>query len=277
VFGLHEATAARIVAARRTAPFASLADFTARVRPTPPELESLVLSGALDLFARTRPSLLLEARAGARVSGATHSARRAGAAGAPALANADGRPLAPPAVTPFAVPELPEYATAERVHHECTTTGLWFSGHPLDHVPPGVEAAAVRATELERHAGRAATLVGMPCAWRRIETRSGGTMLFLTLADRTGLAECALFPDSYMRNAAALRGAILRATGHVSELMGAVTLEVSRIEIVTPDTQPSPANARGAGSRDRAANGPAAISGEPAYNPLRERANPIGH
>ena len=40
VFGLHQETAARIVAARRARPFRSLADLTERARPSLPELET---------------------------------------------------------------------------------------------------------------------------------------------------------------------------------------------------------------------------------------------
>src|SRR5204863_8491 len=47
VFGLHEATGERIVAARAIRPFGSLADLVERVRPSLPELESLVFAGAL--------------------------------------------------------------------------------------------------------------------------------------------------------------------------------------------------------------------------------------
>jgi DNA-directed DNA polymerase III PolC len=230
VFGLHAATAERIVGARRDGAFASLADFVERARPSLPELESLILAGALDAFGRTRPSLLLEARAGGR-----------------AWSRAGVRPaLAPPPVAPVRSPELPEYAAAERVRHECAATGLWFSGHPLDALPPGVEAAAVPAARLERHGGRVTSIVGLPCAWRRVETRGGSPMLFLTVADRSGVAECALFPDAYARHAAALRGAALRVTGRVSDALDAITLEAARVEILSPAAGPSPpADVRG--------------------------------
>jgi DNA polymerase III alpha subunit len=230
VFGLHQATAERIVSARREGAFESLPDLVERARPALPELESLILAGALDPFGRTRPSLLLEARAGAQAWG------RAGVKPALALAGADGRALAPPPVAPVRVPELPEYAPAERVRHECATTGLWFSGHPLDALPPGAESAATPAAELERRSGRTASLVGLPCAWRRVETRGGSPMLFLTLADRSGVAECVLFPDAYARHAAALRGAVLRVTGRVSDALGAITLEAARVEVIAAAT-----------------------------------------
>ncbi len=80
VAGLAAATGARMVAARRERPFRSLADFAARARPTLPELESLILAGALDATGRTCPSLLLEARVangvGAARAAPAHAAAR---------------------------------------------------------------------------------------------------------------------------------------------------------------------------------------------------------
>jgi DNA polymerase III alpha subunit len=223
VFGLHRATADRIVAARAERPFASLADLSERARPSLPELESLIIAGALDGLQRTRPSLLLEARAGARAWTRPRGAM-------PALAHADGRDLAPPAVAPVAVPELPEFGAIERVRNECAATGLWFSGHPLDALPAEAGRGATLAASLEHRAGGTASVVGLACAYRRVETRSGAPMLFLTLADRTGLAECVLFPDVYARFASVVNAGALRATGRVGETLGAVTLEIERLE-----------------------------------------------
>src|SRR6185503_10591776 len=164
VFGLHESTAARIVAARADGPFASLADLADRVRASLPELESLIDAGALDGFGRTRTSLRLEARvlasgnAGRATSGrgaAPVGARvRAAAHRAPVLIGG-GDAFLPPPVAPIATPELPEFADAERVRRECAATGLWFSGHPLDVLAPdGAARATVPAATLEAHTWR---------------------------------------------------------------------------------------------------------------------------
>ncbi|MBI3539995.1 MAG: DNA polymerase III subunit alpha, partial [Candidatus Eisenbacteria bacterium] len=182
VAGLAAATGARIVAARAARPFRTLADFADRARPSLDEIETLILAGALDWTARTRPSLLLEARAGAR-------AWTARTAGGGALIDSE-----PVATVP--VPEIAEFDLAARVAGETRATGLWFSGHPLDVLADrSLLAGAVPAAEVERHAGRRIVVAGMPCAYRRVETRQGGQMLFMTLADRTGLVECVLFPD----------------------------------------------------------------------------------
>jgi DNA polymerase III alpha subunit len=168
-FGLAVATGNRIVTARGERPFASLADFADRARPTLPELESLILAGALDWTGQSRPSLLLEARVGAvPLRHSVSAAHRA-----PVLVGGDGRGVMPDAVAPVAVPAITEFSAADRVRGEVSATGLWFSGHPLDVL---VDRAALRGTvpaaEIERHAGRRVAVAGLPCASRRVETRT---------------------------------------------------------------------------------------------------------
>jgi DNA polymerase III alpha subunit len=224
VFGLAEATGERIVAERAGRTFGTLADFVDRVRPTLPELESLVLAGALDFTGRTRPSLLLEARVSALPLRRSRSAIRA-----PALVAPDGADLVPEPVSPVAAPDLPEFDPAERVRGECRTTGLWFSAHPLDvFVDARALDGTVPAAQVPAHAGCRIALAGLPCAWRRVETKNGGTMLFLTLADRSGLAECVLFPDVFHRYAREIRAQVVRVEGRVDETLDAVTLVVER-------------------------------------------------
>jgi DNA polymerase III alpha subunit len=228
VAGLAEATGTRIVAVRGERTFASLADVIDRVRPTPPELEALVQSGALDWTQRTRPSLLLEARLGARIAPPPRAAAMR-AARLPALANTEGRALAPDPVAPVAVPALPEFDVEERVRGEIAATGLWFSGHPLDAAGAAATHGVTPAATVPQRAGAHVRVAGLTCAYRRVETKSGGLMLFLTLADRTGLVECVLFPDAYRRYATVARGDALVAEGRVDETLGAFTVSVERL------------------------------------------------
>jgi DNA polymerase III alpha subunit len=60
-------------------------------------------------------------------------------------------------------------------------------------------------------------------------TKRGETMLFLTLADESGLAECVLFPDAYRAWSDVTRAPVLRAEGRVDETLGAVTLSAERL------------------------------------------------
>ena len=239
VAGLAHATGERILAARS---FASLADFADRVRPTPPELDALILSGALDGLARaagerrTRASMRLEARVLAAMS--TRVPARARAASDPrahGLRLDDGAPLAPAASTPRpggdAVPELPELPLDDLVRGEFGATGLWFSAHPLDVlVPPTAHEGCTRAADLQHHVGQRVTVCGIPCAARRVESKTGGIVLFTTLADHSGLIECVLFPDTYKRWGQHMRGEVVRAHGRVDETLGALTVVIERAE-----------------------------------------------
>ncbi|HUK62318.1 MAG TPA: DNA polymerase III subunit alpha, partial [Dongiaceae bacterium] len=231
VFGLGEATGKRILAGRARRGFTGLADFADRARPTLPELEALILAGALDWTGRTRPSLLLEARVAASATGVV--SRRANVRDTietPALVTPDGAALKPEAVTPVATVELPAFDTAECVRSETRACGLWFAAHPLDVlVDPAVLAGVTPAAEIPGRARRRVSVAGLTCATRRVETREGGLMLFLTLADRTGLVECVLFPDAYRRYAAASRGQVVRVEGLVDETLGACTVNAERV------------------------------------------------
>ncbi|MFM8559144.1 MAG: OB-fold nucleic acid binding domain-containing protein [bacterium] len=112
---------------------------------------------------------------------------------------------------------------------EFEATGLWFSAHPLEvFAAPDLLADVTPAERLESLVGQRVRVCGIPCAMRRVETRGGGAMSFVTLADRTGLVECVLFPDVHRRFGAALRDTLVWAEGRVGETLGAITLTVER-------------------------------------------------
>jgi len=235
VAGLAHATAERVIATR---PFASLADLVDRARPTPPELDALILGGALDALpgARARASMRLEARVHESLAvGVPTRVRHVANPRAAGLLTSDGSPLAPAASAPKpggdALPELPELPLADRVRGEFAATGLWFSAHPLDVLlPADAMSRCVSSAEIERHVGKRITVCGIPCAARRVESKTGGIVLFTTLADHTGLVECVLFPDTYRRWGQHMRGEVVRAGGRVDETLGALTLVIDRAE-----------------------------------------------
>jgi DNA-directed DNA polymerase III PolC len=239
VQGLTHTTGERIVAAR---PFASLADFADRVRPTPPELDALILAGSLDRLAdtgataRTRAAMRLEARVHEALARSVPTrTRHAANPRVAGLVAPDGAPLAPAAHAPKpggdALPELAELPLADLVRAEFAATGLWFAAHPLDVlVPRAALSGCVGANTLASHVGKRVSVCGIPCAARRVEAKSGGIVMFTTLADHTGLVECVLFPDSYRRWGAHMRGEVVRAEGRVDDALGALTLVVERAE-----------------------------------------------
>ena len=128
------------------------------------------------------------------------------------------------------MPELPEFDAHRRVRGEARATGLWFSAHPLD-APElaGARRDAVGCADLPRLVGRRVALVGLTCAYRRVETKRGEPMLFVTIADETGLAEGTLFTRVYRAHGPAAHASVVRLEGRVEEALDAVTLNVDRV------------------------------------------------
>jgi error-prone DNA polymerase len=224
---LGERTRARTLETRATeGPFASLADFLGRVRPDELEAQRLVEAGAFDWTGRTRASLLLE------VEATRARYLKAEPEGAFRVRRA-----------PIALPELPEFAPYALRAREWDALELGVIAHPLAahapelwpaDLPAAAEAARApgdAACALGERIGKRVQVTGIMAAARRVPTKQGGRMLFLTLDDGTGLAECTLFPDAYARAQPRLAGAgPFVATGRVESQHGAVTVNVESVE-----------------------------------------------
>jgi DNA polymerase III alpha subunit len=151
--------------------------------------------------------------------------------------------------SPLPIPELPEFDAARLRLLEWRALGVGVLAHPCEVAapelaPPGAapwglaERRAARraqgftpAGDLEGAEGRRVRVIGAAAAARRVPTARGERMLFLTLDDGTGLAECTLFPGAYRRAAPRLGGlGPFVAEGRVESQYGAVTLNAERVE-----------------------------------------------
>jgi DNA polymerase-3 subunit alpha len=255
---LSRRTIERTLAARAEAggAFESLADWMGRVRPPIAEAEMLVRAGAFDFTGRARASLLVELGAtGALYKGAEEE-------GAFRVRTS---PLPPP--------DVPEFAPRARLMHEWNALELGVTAHPLAAFagglwppdrpassraadgPPGFDAACT----LGERIGRRVRVTGLMAAARRVPTKSGDRMFFLTLDDGTGLSECTLFPDVYARCGPAIAG----NGPYVVE--GVVESQYGEITVTASSCVPFEAGAsHGAGRRQaRPASEAAVIANEP--------------
>ncbi|HET6201295.1 MAG TPA: DNA polymerase III subunit alpha [Planctomycetota bacterium] len=239
VRGLAQATIERILEERAKAPFLSLRDFVARVPASRPEVENLILVGSFDAFERSRPELLWRAALLLGTGLKPFSPAR-GSGGVPlgeAMAAAKSRrwsrrgaalfPKGPPPEP--AVPSLPEYDPRKRGLLELELLGLTIEEHPLDLFDGGeLPRRVVPLRELPAHAGRVVTVVGWLATSRATHTEGGERMRFLTLEDKTGLAEAVLFPEPYRKFGHRLRGpGPYEVRGKVENQNGAFTLTAS--------------------------------------------------
>ncbi|OUN01537.1 MAG: hypothetical protein BAA04_07905 [Firmicutes bacterium ZCTH02-B6] len=182
---LSGATLAAVLNARAKRPFASLADFCQRVAPlTSEEAEQLVLAGAFDSIDPNRRALLWQLPA------VLDGARRA----REAQRHWDLRTETPPAA-------LEDFPPLERDLREYYALGVTVERHLMQHWRPrlrqrGVRTCAEAAQLPHRHPVTAAGLSIRP---HRPPTKSGRTVVFLTLEDETGLIDITVFEDVYMR------------------------------------------------------------------------------
>ena len=103
------------------------------------------------------------------------------------------------AATYMQLPDIPEAPDAERLAWEKENTGFYITGHPLDryadklkHLPPlsVLLTGGVKDKQLVRIGGMVRTA-------KRITTKKGDTMCFLTLEDFTDSIEVTVFPRTF--------------------------------------------------------------------------------
>ncbi|MFB3909050.1 MAG: DNA polymerase III subunit alpha [Candidatus Eisenbacteria bacterium] len=213
-----------ILRCREEGPFEDLEDFLARTGASLAETASLVLCGALDgVGPGPRPARLWRLECFAR-SG--HTPRGNGSA---RLGLAQPRAAAGGAAQGGPWHEFDE---ARRVRHELETLELAITAHPVAVLRKQGRLPSATPAALLPDEGTARVL-GIASAARRLLTKKGEPMLFLTLEDDTGLAECVLFPPVYARYGDRVRGgALLLASGRVESAYGAPSLEVERLDRV---------------------------------------------
>jgi DNA polymerase III alpha subunit len=206
--GLAESAIDNLLDARRRGgPFTNLSDLLARSGVGRADLELLVRGGACDGFELTRPELLWRL------------ACRSGAGDAADLFPGAGG-------LDHLVPRLPEYVLAERCRMEEEIFGFPVTRHPLELLPEDPSLAV--AADLLRLAGRRVRMRGLAISYKRIPTKAGAWMKFLSLEDLTGTFEAVLFPDTYARYAEATLGTgpfLLEGRVEVDHAVASLTVE----------------------------------------------------
>ncbi|MFR1984175.1 MAG: DNA polymerase III subunit alpha, partial [Christensenellaceae bacterium] len=111
-------------------------------------------------------------------------------------------------------PTIPEYEQTEKLSKEKSVLGVYVSGHPFEKFAPyfkdksfncsmlteyleDEETGAKTYTEISD--GQQVTMGGMVAATKKLQTRSGSFMAFVTIEDLYGTVECVCFPNVYER------------------------------------------------------------------------------
>ncbi len=111
-------------------------------------------------------------------------------------------------------PNIPEYETMERLSKEKSVLGVYVSGHPFEKFLPYFKDKNFNCSMLsaftededtgiktytELSDGQQVAMGGMISAYKKLKTRSGSFMAFVTVEDMYGSVECVCFPKIYDR------------------------------------------------------------------------------
>ena len=91
-----------------------------------------------------------------------------------------------------------EWDEEQRLSGEKETLGLYLTGHPIDRYLGELEQfVTARIDQLKPTGNQAVVVAGMIVAMRTMNTRRGDRMAFITLDDRSGRIELAVFADVF--------------------------------------------------------------------------------
>ncbi len=256
-----------IVRARQAGgPFASLQDFCERVDTrllNRRAIESLIKAGAFDTLGARRSQLMAALD---KALDQAHQVQRQRASGQVSFFSDDAfrQDFAP---AEEALPDLAEFPHEMLLAMEKEVLGLYLSGHPLDQYRDLLArvhtVATSRLGELEE--GQWVSLGGLVAARKKITTRAGEPMCFVTLEDLAGSCEVVVFPRTYESAAAYLekdRAVYVRGrVQDVEEQPKVVAEEVLPLEEAPRNGDAGPGRAPGGEANGRRRRGPAGGNG----------------
>jgi DNA polymerase-3 subunit alpha len=109
------------------------------------------------------------------------------------------------------------WSMKERLNHEKDTLGLYLTGHPIDqyrHELKHIVSSRIVDLKADRNSQQ---MAGLVVAMRVMKTKKGDNMAFVTLDDRSGRIEVAIFSDTYNEYREKLvKDGLLVITGQVS-------------------------------------------------------------
>ncbi|MCU7937730.1 MAG: DNA polymerase III subunit alpha [gamma proteobacterium symbiont of Bathyaustriella thionipta] len=201
--GVGEGAIESIIEGRKTGGvYNDLQDFCNRVdlrRCNKRVMETLAKAGALDDFGCTRATLL---NAIPEATKAAEQFSKAQAVGQDDLFGGDffdtGALDSTSDNAASSFEQLPEWPEDERLRLEKETLGLYLTGHPIEQYLTELRHFTThKLMELNPDKKQNIVIAGLIIAMRTMNTKRGDKMAFVTIDDRSGRQEIALFADKY--------------------------------------------------------------------------------
>ncbi len=177
-----------IVEERKTnGKFNSLPDFIIRTKTGFEETASLIKCGAMDCFKQTRPTLL-------RLLDVYMKRRKILDEQYNDLFMNESFNMEEEVKTKL------DYSIQQKCLIEYETFGYMVTKHPLDFFEEYTsDKSIIKASEIEKYGNKKVKMIGWYMTSKRIKTRKGDIMKFISLEDTTGTFEAVIFPNVYSK------------------------------------------------------------------------------
>ena len=217
-------------------PFRSFSDFCLRTHCDRPTVENLINCGAFDSFAIPRAKLLwLLGELISRKSRFPNSKFQI-PNDSPSLI--DGFDASDLDDQIRLLPDVPESSLHERVRTDYEILGLSSICHPMNFYREKLAKARVRTTsEIKGLPNNTIVRVaGVVVVCMRPPTKSGAIVVFITLEDEDGLADCVVFPKVYDKFGRVIfNNPALIIEGKLQRMGKGISIIAQRIKPLTPD------------------------------------------
>ncbi len=232
-----------------TGPFTSLADFCRRLGSRVPRdvAEALILAGAFDSLDPNRRRLLWRLPLLAAEARAAGGSRRPGGPAGPATRLLDDESQADGGTAGREV--MADFSPEEKMRLEYDLLGFSPEHHLLAYLRPRLRAAGFASSAEFRRlpAGHEAKVGGLIVRPHRPPTKSGRTIVFLSLEDECGLADVTVFEKTYQRYGRLLFAdpcPPLAISGRVERRGKAPTIVARRVQSLSEALRPGPTVSR---------------------------------
>lgn len=185
------------------------------------QIEPLIKAGALDDFNQDRATLL------ATLDAAVQYAELVRPKAEQDLFDGDIFSFGKPKYVKNS--EMPEML---KLQFERDTLGLYMSSHPVERIKKESNLQLTPIQEIrDARNGRSVTIIGMIEEIRRIRTKKGESMAFVTLQDDTSDISCTLFPKDYAQHSLLIKEQhVIRVDGTVEWRQGKPQIIVKQIQ-----------------------------------------------
>ena len=162
-------------------------------------------------------------------------------------------------------PNVPELETGDKLAKEKAVLGVYVSGHPFEKFAKKFEDCTFSCLKLQNYEededgrktypeltdGATVTMGGVIGAYKKINTRSGSSMAFITVEDLYGNIECVAFPNVFDK----IKSIVV--TDKVVRLSGKMQLDDEKPPVIILDKMTEFTEAQAEGQQNAAVSAPA--------------------